>query len=228
MTKLLGGQIGLDDFIFVHRKGRPKEIEITKTEEALGLTITDNGSGYAFIKRIKEGSIIDSVQYIQVGDHIEKIDRVSVVGRRHFEVARMLKEIPKGATFTLRLVEPLKAGFSNIGPRSGPRQGKGNYGSGKETLRLRGNGGAQIEEMPDASMQAAIDHINGLLENFMGINDTELATQLWEKAEGKTNSMDFAEAVDNSDLEELGLPDDFIIELWGVITDARDGRLKPK
>lgn len=43
MSKLLGGQIGLDDFIFAHRKGRPKEIEIVKTEDALGLTITDNG-----------------------------------------------------------------------------------------------------------------------------------------------------------------------------------------
>lgn len=43
MTKLLGGQIGLDDFIFAHRKGRPKEIEIVKSEDALGLTITDNG-----------------------------------------------------------------------------------------------------------------------------------------------------------------------------------------
>uniref|UniRef100_A0A8D8LL10 PDZ domain-containing protein GIPC3 n=1 Tax=Cacopsylla melanoneura TaxID=428564 RepID=A0A8D8LL10_9HEMI len=66
MTKLLGGQIGLDDFIFVHRKGQPKEIEISKTEDALGLTITDNGNGYAFIKRIREGSIIDSIEYIQV------------------------------------------------------------------------------------------------------------------------------------------------------------------
>lgn len=66
MTKLLGGQIGLDDFIFAHRKGRPKEIEIVKTEDALGLTITDNGAGYAFIKRIKEGSIIDAIPHIQV------------------------------------------------------------------------------------------------------------------------------------------------------------------
>ncbi|KAG8302891.1 PDZ domain-containing protein gipc3 [Homalodisca vitripennis] len=66
MTKLLGGQIGLDDFIFVHRKGRPKEIELRKTEEALGLTITDNGAGYAFIKRIKENSVIDGIEYIQV------------------------------------------------------------------------------------------------------------------------------------------------------------------
>lgn len=48
MTKLLGGQIGLDDFIFAHRKGRPKEIEIVKSEDALGLTITDNGKrGFA-------------------------------------------------------------------------------------------------------------------------------------------------------------------------------------
>jgi hypothetical protein len=41
-------------------------VQITKTEDALGLTITDNGAGYAFIKRIKEGSLIDSMSYIQV------------------------------------------------------------------------------------------------------------------------------------------------------------------
>jgi len=54
----------------------------------------------------------------------------------------------------------------------------------------------------------------------------DLATQIWEKGEDKQNSMDFAEAIDNSDLDELGFTDDFIIELWGVITDARAGRLK--
>ena len=57
MSHLLGGQIGLDDFIFAHRKGDRKEIEFVKTEDALGLTITDNGAGYAFIKRVKDGSI---------------------------------------------------------------------------------------------------------------------------------------------------------------------------
>ena len=49
--------------------------------------------------------------FFQVGDHIEKIDGKSVVGCRHFEVAKMLKGIPKGTTFVLRVVEPLKAGF---------------------------------------------------------------------------------------------------------------------
>ena len=111
MGRLLGGQIGLEDFIFAHIKGQPKEVEVTKSEDALGLTITDNGAGYAFIKRIKEASIMDKTPLIAVGDHIEKIDGKSLVGCRHFEVARMLKEIPKGKTFLIRTVEPLKSGF---------------------------------------------------------------------------------------------------------------------
>lgn len=50
MDKLLGGQIGLEDFIFAHIRGIKKEVEVYKSEDALGLTITDNGAGYAFIK----------------------------------------------------------------------------------------------------------------------------------------------------------------------------------
>ena len=46
--------------------GQAKEIEIVKTEQALGLTITDNGAGYAFIKRIKEGSVISRIPHVQV------------------------------------------------------------------------------------------------------------------------------------------------------------------
>ncbi|KAH8369797.1 hypothetical protein KR093_001001 [Drosophila rubida] len=226
MTRLLGGQIGLDDFIFAHRKGRPKEIEIVKTQDALGLTITDNGAGYAFIKRIKEDSIIDRIEHIAVGDHIEKLNGVNMVGKRHYEVARMLKDIATGETFTLRLVEPIRSGFQGIGPRSQSRAssssgGGRNYGSGKETLRFKANGNAQIEPKFDEATTAGVEAINNLLESFMGINDTELASQIWELGDQKSNSMDFAEAIDNSDLESFGFTDDFIIELWGAITDAR-------
>lgn len=52
------------------------------------------------------------------------------------------------------------------------------------------------------------------------------ATQIWEIGEAKTNTMDFAEAIDNSDLEAFGFTDDFIFELWGAITDAKAGRLR--
>lgn len=51
--------------------GRPKEVELVKSEDALGLTITDNGAGYAFIKRIKEGSVIDGIPHIQVHINIK-------------------------------------------------------------------------------------------------------------------------------------------------------------
>lgn len=227
MTKLLGGQIGLDDFIFAHRKGRPKEVEITKTEDALGLTITDNGAGYAFIKRIKEDSVIDRIKHIEIGDHIEKIDGKKLVGHRHYEVAKMLKEIPRGTTFVMRLVEPLKAGFANIGPRSDPRSSsKKGYGSGKQTLRFKANGQAEVEDAPDDLATFATEKINSLLENFMGINDNDLAAQIWELGQQKQNTMEFAEAVDDSDLETFGFTDDFIFELWGAITDAKAGRLK--
>lgn len=55
MDKLLGGQIGLEDFIFAHIRGIKKEVEVYKSEDALGLTITDNGAGYAFIKVCGDG-----------------------------------------------------------------------------------------------------------------------------------------------------------------------------
>ncbi|XP_043550915.1 PDZ domain-containing protein GIPC1-like isoform X2 [Chiloscyllium plagiosum] len=175
MDKLLGGQIGLEDFIFAHVKGQKKEVEIYKSEDALGLTITDNGAGYAFIKRIKEGSLIDRIEAIKVGDLIESINGQSVIGFRHFEVAKLLKGLVKGQLFTLRLVEPLKA-FEMIGQRSrgGKSASGGQVGTGKGTLRLRAKGTATVEEEPSAFEEKAIEKVDDLLESYMGIRDTEL------------------------------------------------------
>lgn len=60
----------------------------------------------------------------------------------------MLKDIPTGSTFTIRLVEPMKSGFQGIAPRNkgGAKQTKQGYGSGKETLRFKSNGNAAIED----------------------------------------------------------------------------------
>ena len=140
-----------------------------------------------------------------------------------------------------------------IGPRSGPGAGKkAGYGSGKQTLRLKANGTAAIEDV-DNSRTLAEENINKLLETFMGINDSELgrylffylpipphlyiyitsqfqclfsASQIYDLADDKTNTMELAEAIDNSDLEAFGFTDDFIFELWGAITDAKSGRAK--
>ena len=43
---------------------------MSKSQDALGLTITDNGAGYAFIKRIKEGSVISQSEHIKVSTSI--------------------------------------------------------------------------------------------------------------------------------------------------------------
>ena len=51
------------------------------------------------------------------------------------------------------------------------------------------------------------------------------AGRIWEISDGIKNSLDFLMELNNSDLSELGFSDGFIFELWGVITDARDGRI---
>ena len=47
----------------------------------------------------------------QVGDHIAVIDDANVVGCRHYEVAKILKQIEKGSNIRLSLFEPIKLGF---------------------------------------------------------------------------------------------------------------------
>lgn len=60
-----------------------------------------------------------------MGDHIASINGNDLTGCRHFEVARMLKEIPIGAEFTLTVVEPKKAfGEESAGCREGRGRGQ--------------------------------------------------------------------------------------------------------
>ncbi|KAK6484283.1 PDZ domain-containing protein GIPC1-like [Huso huso] len=224
MDKLLGGQIGLEDFIFAHTKGIKKEVEVFKSEDALGLTITDNGAGYAFIKRIKEESVVDKVKVISVGDHIECINGKNIVGTRHYEVAKMLKELQKGKAFTLKLVEPTKA-FEMIEPRSkgGKTGGDAKIGTGRGTLRLRSKGPATVEDEPTEFEEKAVKKVDDLLESYMGIRDTELAATMVEVGKDKKNPDEFAMALDEA-LGDFAFPDEFVFDVWGAIGDAKEGR----
>ncbi|XP_025057434.1 PDZ domain-containing protein GIPC2 [Alligator sinensis] len=223
MDKLLGGQIGLEDFIFAHIKGPKKEVDILKSEESLGLTITDNGTGCAFIKRIKEGSLIDQIKMVCVGDHIESINGKNVVGYRHYEVAKLLKALEKGQTFKLQLIEPMKA-FEMIEPRlKGGNLSETKISRGRETLRLRSKGPATLEEMPSDVEEKAIKKVDDLLEMYMGIRDIELAATMVEAGRDKKNPDEFAVALDEA-LGDFAFPDEFVFDVWGAIGDAKEGR----
>lgn len=81
-------------------------------------------SDFGSPQRIKEGSIINRVEAVCVGDSIEAINDHSIVGCRHYEVAKMLRELPKSQPFTLRLVQPRRAfGESHLGWRGLPERG---------------------------------------------------------------------------------------------------------
>ncbi|XP_062490444.1 PDZ domain-containing protein GIPC3 [Pezoporus occidentalis] len=224
MQKLLGGQIGLEDFIFAHVRGETKEVEVTKTEDALGLTITDNGAGYAFIKRIKEGSIINRIQAVCVGDSIEAINDHTIVGCRHYEVARMLRELPRAQPFTLRLVQPKKA-FDMIGQRtrSSKALGEGRVSSGKETLRLRAQGPAMLEEGPSPCKEEATHRVDDLLESYMGIRDSELASTMVEVAQDSAGAAQLAHGL-ASVLGDFAFPQEFVAEVWAAVCPSRVGQ----
>ncbi|XP_045657902.1 PDZ domain-containing protein GIPC2 [Ursus americanus] len=219
MGRLLGSYVGLEDFIFAHVKGIQKEVNVYKSEDSLGLTITDNGTGYAFIKRIKDGSLIDSVKTICVGDHIESVNGESIIGWRHYDVAKKLKELKKDESFTLKLVEP-KKGFE-VEPRSNAgKSSTEKICTGRETLRLRAKGPATMEDMPSETKTKAIGKIDDLLELYMGIQDIDLATTMFEAGKDKGNPDEFAVALDET-LGDFAFPDEFVFDVWGVIGDAK-------
>ena len=105
MDAILGNYLSLGDIIIVHVCGQSKELHLTKTQEYLGLTITDNGQGRAFVKKVKSDQQVVE-DNIKQGDHIAAINSESTIGLRHYEVARAIREVPKGVNFTITLIEP--------------------------------------------------------------------------------------------------------------------------
>ena len=140
MDCLLGGTIGLEDFIFAHLKGQSKEFTFTKPD-AIGLTVTDNSAGKALIKAITEGSLADRMPRLQVGDCLETINGESMLGLKHYEVAAKLKGVAVGSPMVLQLVEPRK---SSCGVRHAQAR-----------LRFRYNAREQLEENTPVNLEDA-------------------------------------------------------------------------
>jgi hypothetical protein len=220
MARLLGGQIGLDDFIFAHCRGDTKAVKVNKSGPALGLTISDNGAGFAFIKKVRGDSVmagaLSSAGVDGVGAHIAGINGQSTVGSRHFEVARILKEIPIGSEFSLDLVLPKKS-FEAINPR-GSVGGSGEVASnaGKKTLRMKKDGSATVETAASGADEKMITKIDDLMENFIGIRDSELSTSIFYMAKAAKEADEFAGALDEQ-LGDFEFPDDFVLDVFELL-----------
>ncbi|CAH8604464.1 unnamed protein product [Schistosoma margrebowiei] len=202
MDKLLSYEIGLNDFLFAHIKGQPKEIKIRKT---------------IIIKRIKPGSFMDKVSkachgLIQPGDQIEKIDDISFNGRRHYHVASYLQNIPITNVFCLRLISPERCPMYMISSRS---EGRNNHvGSGKRTIRFKQDGNLEENEIVDVEIEG-IQRINEILGDSLGFEDNELAFYLYKLAKSSLNPNDLEQHMNrNNKLFEFILPKTLIHLLW--------------
>lgn len=210
----------MGDLIVIHLCGQRRRLDLLKSRERIGLTVTDNGHGRTFIKRVKSSDGLIEEQ-IKPGDHIAAINDVSVVGNRHYEVAKILRQIPLHSRFTLDIVEPIisqQPHKSNIvRPNSGSDAfslaNPVSYGQNEssETFslddladsslpieRLLSKTGAELANVtPKVSAIAdqdvyklMIKKIDTVLESFLGINDTSLAIQIYRLAKDSNSSLD--------------------------------------
>ena len=79
----------------------------------------------------------------------------------------------------------------------------------------------------NGKMLTALRLINKQLEKFIGINDDELAEELWRLALQK-NPHEFALSVGNSDLNEFKFNNHFIFDVWAIVDDVLNERIPCK
>ncbi|GMR41576.1 hypothetical protein PMAYCL1PPCAC_11771 [Pristionchus mayeri] len=219
MDHLLSSSLGLGDVIYVHLVGETITKKFTKNENNIGLTITDNGAGRAFIKRVRDGSIGDR-EGLSVGHQISRINGEDMNGSRHYDVARVLRNIEEGKTVEVELIAPLQSGFSFIAPRPSAKASSGKtVENGGMTLRLKTTGPSVIQSAPPDA--ALVKGVNVIFENYLGVNDDQLALLVAEMAMASQSFTELGEKVKNSELAIFQLPDEFIFDIWGVLSDIR-------
>ena len=182
----------------------------------LGLTIFDNGAGYAFIKKIRDDSIMASTGIVKVGDHLCMINGTDLTGTRHFEVARMLKEIPIGSEFSVNVTHPNLAADTALAPR-GAQGGSGDVkaGGGKKTMRMKKDGTAVVEVIDD-TVVLMCGKVDDMLDQFVGIRDIELSNTIYDLAKASKEADFFAGALDEK-IADFEFPDDFVLLVYDMI-----------
>lgn len=78
-----------------------------------------------------------------------------------------------------------------------------------------------MEEMPSEFEEEASRRVDDLLESYMGIRDPELAATMVDTSKKTRSVQEFAHRLD-SVLGEFAFPDEFVVEVWAAIGEARE------
>ncbi|VDN07773.1 unnamed protein product [Thelazia callipaeda] len=220
MDALMSYNIFNDDCIFAHIAGQKKEVTLVKTSPKLGLTIADNGIGKAFIKRIVPGALtFEKNPFLRVGDCIEKINNLSMVGRRHFDVVHYLQLLPIGLTFTMQVVEPRHIRFSVSFCGNPPLILR------KRRTAIRFKSDGRVVMLPEPLNETIINKINDVIDLYFCLHDDDIANTIWQLAASSTNFPRFCNALKKSHVGILNFPENIFTDIWRIRNAYKKGYL---
>ncbi|CAI2350643.1 unnamed protein product [Caenorhabditis sp. 36 PRJEB53466] len=217
MKNMFTGTLNFKDMLYAHVRGQATELSVLKDDANFGVTITDNGLGNAFIKMIAPGSVFDRMKpATQIGQLIEAINGERVLGRRHYQVARILKNVRRGDQCHIRLISPKTA---EIGTMKAPKK---TNELAKGTIRFKSEGGFAVEDIQDQMIQAEMcGKLNELFDQYLGVQDDQLAMRIWETAANCDTLWQLGEAIKQSELAMFDFPDGLVFDMWGIIGDLK-------
>lgn len=72
-----------------------------------------------------------------------------------------------------------------------------------------------------------IDRLNDVFDNYLGFNDEELATTVFELGRDSSSLVEMEERIKTSALSNFDFTPEFVFDLWGVVNDWKCNRLQP-
>ncbi|RMB91346.1 hypothetical protein DUI87_32137 [Hirundo rustica rustica] len=153
---------------------------------------------------------------VGVGDVLEALDGRSLVGARHFEVARLLQELPRGQRFQLSLTEPGGPGHSAFEERAVAKV--------DDLLEsYMGIRGQRAGAVPVSPMSPSGPDVPKSLMSLTVLSPCPQSATMVELGRDARDPDALAEALD-SQLGDFAFPDEFVFDVWGAIGDAKAGR----
>jgi len=217
---------------------RNKQVLIVKTENILGITVSDNASGRVYIRRIRPDTICGQLQdQIQVGDLIEKVNGESMIGKRHFQVARLLRSIALGRIITLELVptdESVTSPIVTVPIVTFPAEPEIKITEISVAEKAEVSKPTIVEEpkkkevivQEESPNKKLIECINGVFETYLGFDDDDLALSIWKLASGCSNLLEMSKRIrESSELSQFDFPEELIFDMWGIVDDYKHKRM---